>query len=838
MLWAQDNDISDDIDAIEIAYVDENYSQASSSEPAGYKKVFVGLEVSGKEVDSLDIIQVSDQYLLPIAQIAPHIQAAYTLQKRHLIITVPSGQVSIPSAKTYVFDKQVWISLDELNKQLLLKGIFEQSKFSIQLFPPWNNKQVDKVQSSEGLEVDVRPESFSIRQIQFAHEVRTENSNVLSERSEFIASGAAVDGTWHLEAAKNDQQDWHLDDYFWIKRDANSQWLFGKQQVSPSVVSPSVTLTGAQYFYSNTAIPYDSYEDISQSGFFRQLGNSIQTIRGQAAPGSLLQLYVNGQLLKEQFARLDGSYDFGNVQMPSSLFNEIEVWVLDSVSRVLIEKQNKTRANSEHLLDQGQIVTSIALGKKGNLLDENYQDQGEAGMLLYRYGASDKITIEAGYLLDDLSVASVGIAAAVGENFVSASRFAYRNNAQAVQFELNGYGEKWRFNSYARHEEAGYFEQSSEDKNTANFNYYYLTQPNFRLELYGRYQTGTREISFIKPGFHYSPSSALSFGSRPDFEGDYRHELVYRPSRDKRLRLISRSQEDSGRFDWNINDNVTTYASARRYEHGDDTQEESVSEQALGFYWRPDDWDSYSFFRLEARHSDKYDTGAYAEFRTRIFSGVYFDLRVQTHDPEFDGKLSAFARVSFDFALAGGRFIPARNRTSYNTDGTIAGRLITDSGECDIDNISLLLNGLSYKVPVQGCNFYLQRVTPKIYQVGLDSEFLPIELIPQAETYVAEVAPAAVTRIDFVLRSEYSAAGKLLDINGQALANGRVLLLNSELQALMETRSDQFGNYRVDGLANGQYWVQLLDEEGNLLKQRSFKVDNDFLFGIDLSLQE
>ena len=211
-------------------------------------------------------------------------------------------------------------------------------------------------------------------------------------------------------------------------------------------------------------------------------------------------------------------------------------------------------------------------------------------------------------------------------------------------------------------------------------------------------------------------------------------------------------------------------------------------------------------------------------------------MRLRDADPQYDGGMSAFARISMDFAVAGDKWVPATNRTSYNTNGTIAGTLNMGSDDCDMEHISVLVNGANYKVPVQGCTFYLDKLSPGIYRIGLDGEFLPIEIVPESKSYVVEVAASSVTRIDFNLQAEYSAAGQVLKADGQPLTNVRVSLYDGDGEKMMDTLSDQFGYYRVDGLTPGDYEVRVEGRRGQALASRRFTIENDFLFGLELKL--
>ncbi len=809
----------------------------------GFRKILVGLEVNKKEVLVLDIVQTESDYLVPIKEVFPVIQASYTLEHGILTIRVPGSEVEMSSRVTYRIDGELWASLGTLNEYLKVNARFDPAKYAVTFLPPWQEEQKPGEALAESLEVEFGPDPFSLRQVRLSHEVlgvekedEALEFDVITERSELVATGSVAEGSWLIDAEKLNDDEWKLDDYFWTKRTDHHQWLLGKQTVSPSVISPAVTLTGGQYFYSNQAIPYNAYQDISQSSFFRELGNSVQRIRGTAEPGAIAELYVNNQLVGETFVRLDGTYDFGEFRTESSLFNEIEVVILDPVNRSELERQLKTRASSDYLLSEGQVVTSLALGRKGNWLDPDYVAQGEAGMFLYRYGITDGTTIEAGYLLDDSSVTTTGIVTSLGNNFVSALRFANRNEANAAQLELDGFGKNWRMSTYVRQEEANFYEGRDEKVTSANSYYYYTPDPSLRLELLGRYQETGDKVSYIKPGIFYSPTQNFSVGTRPDSDGDYRSELYYRPSRDSRFRITHKPEEQTGRFEWKAADNVNGYMSGRMYKDtiGERTYENTIIEQAVGFYWYPKDWTDYQQFRFELNHSNEYGVGIFTEYRTQLMPGVYFDLRLRDADPQFDGGLSAYARISMDFTVAKGSFVPSNNRLAYNTAGTIAGTLITDD-DCDqLEHVSVLLNGAAYKVPVKACTFYLDYVTPGLYKIMLDGEFMPIDMVPESKSHVIKVAPSSVTHVEFAVKSEYSAMGQLRSANGQALSNVRLTLFNEDGEVMTETLTDPFGYYRVDGLTNGNYNISVVGIDGQKLAERAFSIDGDFLFGVDI----
>ena len=185
--------------------------------------------------------------------------------------------------------------------------------------------------------------------------------------------------------------------------------------------------------------------------------------------------------------------------------------------------------------------------------------------------------------------------------------------------------------------------------------------------------------------------------------------------------------------------------------------------------------------------------------------------------------------------MANGKFIPGKNTVSYNTRGTIAGRLNLSPEQCDIDKASILVDGISYQSKIDSCSFHVDKILPGIHTVSLANEFLPIEFVSESKQYVVEVAPSAVTRIDFDLSLEYSAAGKVTTHSGKAQEGILVKVLDAQNNLITQAYSDQFGLFRVDSLKNGNYVIQAIAESA-VLVERNFSIEDDFLFDLNLTI--
>ena len=196
-----------------------------------------------------------------------------------------------------------------------------------------------------------------------------------------------------------------------------------------------------------------------------------------------------------------------------------------------------------------------------------------------------------------------------------------------------------------------------------------------------------------------------------------------------------------------------------------------------------------------------------------------------------------------DLGVSRGRIVAAQMSSVREDRGGIAGavKLEAPSGfpGYDLGDLAVLLDGRRVTRTREGGKFYIGNLRPGVYRLELGSENLPIELAPLLGVVHAEVAGAAVTRMDFVVRPEFGLAGRVRRADGTPHAGQRVELVDDAGEIVQWAESDRFGLFRIDGVPIGVYTLRLADGEvpgGVQAPTRVVEIRDDFLFGQDLEL--
>ena len=151
-----------------------------------------------------------------------------------------------------------------------------------------------------------------------------------------------------------------------------------------------------------------------------------------------------------------------------------------------------------------------------------------------------------------------------------------------------------------------------------------------------------------------------------------------------------------------------------------------------------------------------------------------------------------------------------------------------------------LIFGLLTIVNFAHGQFFIGALQPGVYQIELERDNLPIELVPRLARLNAQVGGAAVTRVDFIVRPEFGAAGRVVGPDGAPIAGLALELLDGARVVVERTVTDAFGLYRMDGLPVGSYLLRVAPGargvSGEPASSRIVNIADDFVFGQDLVL--
>jgi hypothetical protein len=198
-----------------------------------------------------------------------------------------------------------------------------------------------------------------------------------------------------------------------------------------------------------------------------------------------------------------------------------------------------------------------------------------------------------------------------------------------------------------------------------------------------------------------------------------------------------------------------------------------------------------------------------------------------------------------DFSQSGGRFVPARSEGFRREMGGVVGRILLDSetrrlsglqaSDFDLAGIKVYVAGQGSGTTDAGGRFFIGGMKPGLHEVELDPTGLPIELSPERTRLVAEVAPAAATRVDFPVRLELGIAGRVVDEQGRPVIAAPIVVVTEGGKVIAHGTTDMFGLYRLDSVVPGLYTVQVLRGE-QVIGSREVRVTGDYLFNQDLAV--
>jgi hypothetical protein len=201
-----------------------------------------------------------------------------------------------------------------------------------------------------------------------------------------------------------------------------------------------------------------------------------------------------------------------------------------------------------------------------------------------------------------------------------------------------------------------------------------------------------------------------------------------------------------------------------------------------------------------------------------------------------------FASLTADLALSGRRVTAGNSMSGFRNQGGVSGKIeleFSSKKRVHLGGATILVDGTPRTHSEPDGSFFIQGLSPGIHKIELSPDNLPLELTPRRTLVVASIAPAALTRVEFTVAVEYGIAGRVIDSDGDPLANMIVELLRSDNTVVSVTRTDRFGLYRMDEVPIGSFTLRLNPDQAEVPHggvSRSIEISDDFLFSQDLRL--
>ncbi len=798
--------------------------------------VLLGIFIGEEEKDAGDILLENGIFYLPAESTFAALNVQVTVENGISTIQTPIGSIDLPQDALREFEDQSFISENVLGDTLHVPVRFDVENYAIVLEPPWGNGAVVAEEAEEIIEIepDIVPPIIGMTSVHgdlFTTYSGTGDTIGVSTRLE--VNGYGLGGVWQL-GYSGTEKDYSLTDYAWLREITDNIWtLVGRQQSGAHPLISVVDMTGVQIAYSNRADAFEQIEDIN--GTLLDRGNgSGRVYFGEGPPGGRAELVIDGLIVAETIINVDGTFE-----IESPLFdqrrNDVEIRIFEALSNNQVDSIRSTVTANNFLAPKGSFNIVAGAGLEGGEISTNIDSRGPTGFARIRYSPYDDATVEAAVVYDpDGGIEAVTGAAASFGKYGTAYAAAALNQSGRKSFEGLYFAEfkKLSLNARINYREA---EDLETGDTVAQENHFFEATYDYSQSLrFGAIARRNIDAAYALPFVSWRVYPGLSLAARPNRDGEYRLEARAEPFQDINLQVF---YEGSGfaRVGYDYYTEVTGESELSiEALYDQDTAELGFALGLNGqrFFGVP------VFWQLRATHSSD-NSSLSGGLRYELRPGVAALINGGFSQPA-SGNSSIFGTlgVTFDLGLAGRTLSAAPRQATNPRYGRIAGRVVAPEGvefsAEDFKNAQVVVDGQPIgKVQANGA-YWLPRIPKGTRSVRLEADNLPIDLVVDTDTIYAEVAPGAVTTVNFELAVEVGTSGRITGPDDEPVPGVPLQMLNSEGVIVSRARSNQFGLFRMDGLRPGKYVLKALDIwEG---ASTDVTIGSEYVFGSDLKV--
>jgi len=828
----------------------------------GVEPVAAGLIMNGQSIGDLVIYKADNDYWIPYAKFIEQtgIREA-SLPGQRPTFSTSVGTLTFDKGELKVFENVPCISFSSLGKSFLVKAIFDLHLFAASLDVPWSPaRERNSANAAPAPVPDVSAPTGSLSFLSFDAGIQSDFHGLTSNSLQVQAGGRMVGGVWDVDAEGDPSKHMDLRRYHWSTFTDHVAMRLGTGSNLLSPETANNDFTGLQFGWNNRGIlDYLDTSGRSATDIFVSLNrNQNRTIEGIGPAAGVAELRFDGRIVARLRIKLDGRFAFENVRMSSDL-RKTEVYVYErSPEEKPIAILDYTQSILSGSLPGGEMLMRGGVGRSGNPMIANQDPVATSGtgFAQMQYGLNDRITLDAAAQYNPITATgefSTGTIVSLGGNWAASVYGTEANRRYGSDLRIEGHGKAWSLSYLSQWNEHDFGFNGAQQQTQEWLRFSARPAKSVDLLLYGRKsrENGIETRSYLLPGAYVSLFRTLRLSAVPNEIGHYRYEAnqTFSPSSD--LRVIHETGIAS--VEWNKS--LSSSLKARVFDEYAFNSNSNLSGAYLDWYPRNSRFDVFEFgvsrSGQESGFSGKWirylNTGLKVALQYNWNMALAQNLVTTNEYSEFimpPMSRHFFAcTVSWDLGFSGFHPFPIDRSAITTTRGGMAGRLKIDGGtklsSSDINDVNLLLDGRRLEQRQVDGSFFVGNLRPGLYTVAVDTENLPIELSAEKKKLLVEVKNGAVTNVNIPVHALYGIAGRLVDRRGNGIGKALIELIDAHATIVDTVSTNEFGDYRIDGLPTGNYRVRVVSVDGmkiDHLMPEEVSIKGDYLTSVNLDV--
>ena len=765
------------------------------------------------------------------------------------------GVIHFNTAALKVCNSLSYISFTDLKNIFFTAPDFNQSLFAVMLNIPWSPGLPGKKQEDVA---DIKAPKSSISFIGIETQSSYDFNGTFYKNLLLETSGRILGGVWDITAEGNPGDGFSPSRYNWTTFNENIALRLGTGNTGSYSLIGSSNLTGVQIGWNNHSIlkQLDSEQNNSSDVFLNLDSNQLRSIEGSGPPASIAELRFDGLVITRQRISLDGKFVFENVRMTTDL-RKTEVYIYErSINEKPIKVIDYSQSISSRSQSKGELLIRGGSGRSGTLFNKLNRENSSTttfGNLLY--GLTDRFTLE-GYMQQNSNLGTADLLAGTiytpGANWTAALYGARSNDRLGADVRLEGHYKLWNTSYWGTLREADFATEGQQKDLNHLFRLSVNPFTGMGLQLIGHHekQGGIVTHNYALPAANLSPFSRVTLSATPDDNESYRYEAGFRIGDHNTLHAIY--QTDIATVD--IQRDISEHLTIRVLNDHNIPARTNLSNLIID--WSPGN-SKKDLIQTTLSHSGN-SFGIGGSLTRQVNNGFRLAMQYSYNmnnatslnmgnivseviTPVAQKSLSL--SLSWDLGWSNKGLFPINRNAVTLTRGAIAGSLEiandTKLSTTDINNISILLNGRNMQQRQMDGSFFIGSLQPGVYNVTVDPEKLPIELVIDQKERKVEVKNGAVTGVNIPVYAEFGIAGLVTDAAGTGIANVMMIITGQDRKPVSQTFTNEFGYYRADALRNGSYHIMAQSLEGRPIPnapKQPFIIKDNYLLDLNMSI--